>query len=98
MKSAIKVISALKNTFPGHRVESIYREEQDRNCIYVDGYYVGYFEEEFFDDDYDEIELTIKAPLVSVKDFVNRAVGYEIMRCAVERGLQKWEKGSQQNS
>lgn len=95
MKNAIKVTTALKNAFPGHRVEIIYRTEGDRNCVYIDGYYVGYFEEEFFDSDYDDIELTIKAPLVSIKDFVNRAVGYEIVRAAVERGLSEWEKESQ---
>lgn len=98
MKNAIKVISALKNTFPGHQVESIYRVEQDINSIYVDGYYVGYFEEEFFNNDYDEIELTIKAPLASVRDFVNRATGYEIMRCSVERGLKEWENESHPNN
>lgn len=98
MKNAIKVTTALKNAFPGHRVEIIYRPEGDRNCVYIDGYYVGYFEEEFFDADYDDIELTIKAPLVSIKDFVNRAVGYEIVRAAVERGLAKWEEESQANN
>ena len=98
MKNAVKIITALKNAFPGHKLEIIYREELGRNCVCVDGYCVGYFKEEFFDDDYDEIELTIKAPLVSIKDFTNRAVGYEIIRAAVERGLKQWEKESQQNN
>ena len=98
MKNAVKIITALKNAFPGHKLEIIYKEELSRNCMCVDGYCVGYFEKEFFDDDYDEIELSIKAPLVSIKDFTNCVGGYEIIRAAVKRGLREWEEESQQNN
>ena len=34
----------------------------------------------------------------SFKDFINRAVGYEIIRAALERGLCEWGEESQQNN
>lgn len=98
MKNAEKIMTALKKAFSGHRVEIIYKEDLGRNCVCVDNYCVGYFEKEFFDDDYDEIELTIKAPLVSIKDFTNCLGGYEIIRAAVKRGLREWEEGSRANN
>ena len=98
MKNVVKVMTALKNAFPGHRVEYIYYPEKDTDRIFVDGTFVADFDDDFFEHDYDDIELTIRAPLVSIKDFTKRAVGYEIIRAAVERGFAKWENESHPNN
>lgn len=94
MKNAIKVKTALKNAFPGHRVEVIYRSEGNRSVLYIDDYYVGCFEQEFFDADYDnaEIELKVKVSLEDIKDYLSDPdrFAYRVFD-GLERGFTEWE-------
>lgn len=98
MKNGNKVIESLKEAFPEGRIENIYYPEKKEECIYYNGTCIASFDEKFWQADFDNIEIKIKAPLVHIKDFINRAVGYEIVRAAVERGLCEWDEESQQNS
>lgn len=100
MKNAEKIMPALKEAFSGHRVEMLYVANGCFYRIFVDNNYIGDFFGEFFERDIDnpEIEIKIKAPLVSIKDFTNCIGGYEIIRAAVKRGLREWEEGSLANN
>lgn len=101
MKNAIKVMAALKQALPGHRVENFLIDDNyDMQSIFVDGKCVGHFYADFFQHDFDnpEIAITVKAPLKNIKDFVDHANSYGIIRGAVERGLQEWQEESHPNS
>lgn len=101
MKNATKVMTALREAFPGHRVENkVIEANYNLESIFIDGVCVGHFFEDFFKKDLDnpEIEITITAPLNNIKNFVNFADDYGVIRGAIERGLQEWEEESQQNS
>lgn len=99
MKNAIKILSALKREFPGHRVESIFNYDKTY-CIFIDGKCVGTFEEHFFEKDFDnpEIEIKVKAPLYNIKEFLEEVECDGIFYNAVERGLKEWEEGSPENN
>lgn len=101
MKNEIKVMEALADAFPGHHVVSrIIKDNYNKQSIFFDDWCVGYFDKDFFNKDLDnpEIEITLKAPLKNIKDFVDHANSYGIIRGAVERGLSIWENESQANN
>lgn len=99
MKNVFKVMTALENTYKGRRVEMLYAAEQNRDKIFIDGTLVGYFDDEFFNDDFDNIEIKIQAPLHSIEDFLIDCDDREgVFYRAIERGLLKWREESQQNS
>lgn len=101
MKNADKIIKALRETFPGHRVETYYNNVNAKIlCVFVDDNYVGNFEDRFSEMDFDnpEIEIKIKAPIYNIRDFLEEVECDGVFYRAVERGLKEWEKGSQQNS
>lgn len=93
MNNIDKIMKALKQAFPGHRVENVFYVERNEEAIFFDGTLIGRFVEEFCEHDFDEIEIKIKAPLKNIKDFVDHANSYGIIRGAVERGLKEWEEG-----
>lgn len=101
MKNVVKVTEALIKAFPGHHVVSRCIEgNYSTESVFIDGKCVGLFYEDFLQKDFDnpEIEITIKAPLKNIKDFVDHANSYGIIRGAVEEGVKKWENESQRNS
>lgn len=100
MKNVAKVMKALENAYKGHRIEMLYVAEQNRDKIFVDGTLVGYFDDEFFNADFDnpKIEIKIKAPLYTIKDFLEEVECDGVFYRAVERGLKEWEEESQRNS
>lgn len=98
MRNADKVMTALKEAFSESRIENIYYPEKKEECIYCNGTYIASFDEKFWQADFDNIEIKIKAPLKHIKEFINGAVGYEIVRAAVERGLSEWQEESQRNN
>lgn len=96
MKNAIKIMSALKQAFPGHVVEYQYKESANVYSIFLDrSVYLGSFEREVFEADFDnpEIEIKIKAPLKNIEWFVKDASSFGIIRGAVEKGLNEWREG-----
>jgi hypothetical protein len=97
MKNAIKVMAVLKQAFPGHSVESIYKDEKNMDDLYIDGHYAGAFDHDFFMADLDnpEIEIKVKAPIKSIENYVDHSCG--IICMAIERGLAEWREESQQN-
>lgn len=103
MKNAEKIINALRKAFPGHAVEYQYKPIANVNSIFIDRVYIGNFDHDFFEQDFDnpEIEIKIKAPLNSVKEFLEECEGSggvgDVIR-AVEWGYNKWREESQQNS
>lgn len=100
MKNEMKVLDALQNAFVGKEIESVYNKITQMYDIYMNNEFIGAFRDDFFKHDFEnpEIEIKIKAPLKTIHDFVNRAVGYGIIRGAVERGLSEWENESHPNS
>lgn len=102
MKNELKVMEALTDAFPGHHVVSrIIKGNYNKQSIFIDGWCVGYFDEDFFKADIDnpEIEIKVKAPLNSIEAFLT-----DVEECdgrfyqAVERGLSEWREGSHPNN
>lgn len=100
MKNADKIFKALRSAFPGHKVEISKNFNAKIDCIFIDDLYIGNFEERFSEMDFDnpEIEIKIKAPLYNIRDFLEEVECDGVFYHAVERGLEEWEKGSQQNN
>ena len=100
MKNADKIINALRMAFPGHAVEYQYKPIANVNSIFIDRVYIGNFDHDFFEKDFDnpEIEIKIKAPLYNIKDFLEEGEGDGVFYHAVERGLKEWEEGSARNN
>lgn len=100
MKNADKIINALRLAFPGHAVEYQYKPTAKVNSIFIDRVYIGSFEDGFFEEDFDnpEIEIKVKAPIKSIKEFIDFASNYETIRGALERGFAKWENESHPNN
>lgn len=101
MKNSIKIMAALKQMFPGHVVEYQYKQAHNVYSIFLDRCeHIATFDSYFFEADFDnpEIEIKIKAPLKNIEWFVKDASSFGIIRGAVERGLEEWREGSQQNN
>lgn len=100
MKNGDKIINALRRAFPGHAVEYQYKPIANVNSIFIDRVYIGNFDHGFFVQDFDnpEIEIKVKAPLNSIKDFIEEGECLGDVMKAVERGFKEWQEGSQQNS
>lgn len=101
MKNAIKVMAALKQALPGHRVENFLIDDNyDMQSIFVDGKCVGHFYADFFQHDFDnpEIEIKVKAPLYNIKDFLEEVECDGVFYHAVERGLKEWQEESHPNN
>lgn len=103
MKNAEKIMSALMKEFSGHKVELSYNFNAKIYCVFVDDNYVGNFEDRFCEKDFDnpEIEIKIKARVNDIKDFLYECEGsggVAVVMKEVERGLKKWEEGSQRNN
>lgn len=97
MRNGDKIRDALQQAFPGSIITVIEDLPRAEDRVFVNGQMVARFDLFFWGED-DNIEIKVKAPLKDIKDFTNRAVGYEIVREAVERGLSEWEKESRENN
>ena len=100
MKNGNKIINFLIDAFPGHRIETTFYPVDCSEVVYFDGMNIGSINKKFFEKDFDnpEIEIKVKAPIKSIKEFIDFASNYETIRVALERGLKEWDEGSQQNS
>lgn len=101
MKNVVKVTEALIEAFPGHHVVSRCIEgNYSTESVFIDGKCVGLFYEDFLQKDFDnpEIEITIKAPLYNIKEFLEEVECDGVFYHAVERGLKEWQEESQRNS
>lgn len=103
MKNVEKILTAMEKAFTGHKIEISYNFNAKIYCVFVDDDYVGNFEDRFCEQDFDnpDIELKVKAPLNSIKEFLEECEGSggvgDVIR-AVEWGYNKWREESQQNS
>ena len=100
MKNSEKIINALRKAFPGHAVEYQYKPIANVNSIFIDRVYIGNFDHDFFEQDFDnpEIEIKVKAPLYNIKDFLEEVECDGVFYHAVERGFKEWEEGSARNN
>lgn len=100
MKNADKIIDALRKAFPGHAVEYQYKPIANVNSIFIDRVYIGNFDHDFFEQDFDnpKIEIKVKAPLYNIKDFLEEVECDGVFYHAVERGFKEWEEESARNN
>lgn len=107
MKNGDKIINAITDAFPGHRIETIFYPVDCSEVVYFDGINIGSINKKFFENDFDnpEIEITVKAPLKQFTDYLDITYDNEnlskteyFIRNAIGKGVRKWVDESQQNN
>lgn len=103
MRNGDKIREAMQRAYPDALINVYNDSSAEEVKIYFNGQMIARFKSVFWDEDFDnpEIEIKVKAPLKSIKDFLEECEGCwgvaDVMQ-AVERGLKEWEEGLQQNS
>lgn len=99
MRNGDKIRDALEQAFPDSLITVIEDLPRAEDRVFVNGQMVARFDMFFWkQDENPEIEIKIKAPLNSIKDFIEECEVFGDVMRAVERGYEEWEKGSQANN
>lgn len=100
MRNGDKIRDALQRAYPDALINVYNDFSAEEVKIYFNGTMIARFKSIFWDEDFDnpKIEIKVKAPIKSIKEFIDFASNYETIRGALERGFTKWENESHPNS